>query len=237
MENELNDIYIRQRALIGEAACEALSRARVVVAGLGGVGGAAFEALARVGVGHILACDCDVFEASNLNRQILCTLGALGRLKCEVARERAAQINPALEVTAFVERISPDNVSGLFDFKPDYIIDAVDSVSAKLAIIEGCAERGVRVISCMGTGNRLAADFEITDISQTAQSGCPLARVMRRELKKRGITSGVKTLCGITPPMHAPESSRAPASVSFVPPVAGYLIAGEVVREIINSKK
>ena len=235
MENDSIDIYERQRRLIGSEACERLHGARVALAGLGGVGGAAFEALARAGVGHILACDCDVFEQSNLNRQILATSGTIGLSKCAAALARAESIDPSIDAVALELRLSQENIEDFFAFSPDYVIDAVDSVSAKLALIEQSLKRGVRVISCMGTGNRIFADFEIVDIADTASSGCPLARVMRRELKRRGIVSGVKTLCGKTPPFPPADGERAPASVSFVPPVAGYLIAGEVIRDIIST--
>ncbi|MEG0750500.1 MAG: ThiF family adenylyltransferase [Oscillospiraceae bacterium] len=224
----------RQRRLLGDEACAVLARARVAIAGLGGVGGAAFEALVRAGVGSLAVCDCDVFERSNLNRQILATESVLGERKVTAARARAMAINPSTDIAAIDLRLDEGNLSEFLEPTPDYVIDAIDSVSAKIALIEECLRRGVPIISCMGTGNRLFADFEIVDIEKTANSGCPLARVMRHELRSRAVERGVTVLCGKTPPIKPPDGGRSPASISFVPPIAGYMLAGHVVRELIK---
>ena len=218
----------RQINLIGTEQSSRLEEARIAVIGLGGVGGAAVEALARCGVGSIFLMDGDVFDETNLNRQILCTRRDIGRPKAEVARERVESINPECRVTAVNEVLGRDNVGILDGFRPDCVIDAVDQVTAKLLIIQWCKENGVHVVSSMGTGNRIdAGSFRIGDITDTSGCGCPLARVMRRELRARGIT-GVDVLYGKEAPLRTGD--RVPASISFVPPVAGYLIAGHAVR-------
>ena len=223
----------RQNNLIGPEQSSRLEGARIAVIGLGGVGGAAAEALARCGVGELFLMDGDVFNETNLNRQILCTRKDIGRPKAEVARERVGSINPECRVTAVNGTLGRDNVEELLSgFGPDCVIDAVDQVTAKLLIIEGCKTNGVHVVSSMGTGNRTdAGSFRIGDISETAGCGCPLARVMRRELRARDI-SGIDVLYGADAPVHT--GNRVPASISFVPPVAGYLIAGHAVRTFLG---
>lgn len=222
----------RQNNLIGPEQSFKLENARVAVIGLGGVGGAAVEALARCGVGSLFLMDGDVFDETNLNRQILCTRRDIGRSKAETAADRVGSINPGCRVTAVNAVLGKDNIGILGSFSPDCVIDAVDQVTAKLLIIQWCKENGVHVISSMGTGNRMdAGSFRIGDISDTAGCGCPLARVMRRELKAKGIT-GVDVLYGAEAPVHT--GNRVPASISFVPPVAGYLIAGHAVRSFLG---
>lgn len=231
MENWL----IRQEMLIGKNAAQSLINARVAVIGLGGVGGAALEAIARCGVGNIFAMDYDVFEASNLNRQILAFADTVGIAKSDIAAIRVKAINSDVEVTAVNKRFCAETAHLLAEFRPDFVIDAVDSVTAKLEIIELCKEHEIPVISCMGTGNRLDAGlFKIGDISDTANGcGCPLARVMRRELRRRGITD-VTVLYDTAVPLESESEGRTPGSISFVPPVAGYLMAGYVGRMLIK---
>ena len=196
------------------------------------MGGAVTEALARCGIGTLLLMDCDAFDETNLNRQILATRQEIGRRKAEVAAERVRSVNPECDVTAVDMRLDSDSVGILDTFRPDCVIDAVDQVTAKLLIIGWCKENGVHVISSMGTGNRTdASSFRIADIEDTAGCGCPLARVMRRELRARAITE-VDVLYGADPPEHTGD--RTPASISFVPPVAGYLIAGFAVRRYLG---
>lgn len=221
----------RQTMLIGAQASKRLGAARVAVVGLGGVGGAAAEALARSGVGNLFLLDRDVFEPSNLNRQILATTAVIGCPKSAAARERVLSINPLAQVTARQNTFSENDDGGLVDFAPGWVIDAVDSVSAKLVLIERCKEHGIHIISSMGTGNRLEADFAIGGLAQSAASGCPLARVMRKELKKRGIDDLTALYCK-SPPIKT--GARVPGSVSYVPPIAGFMLAGYVIRAIIQ---
>lgn len=227
----MGDWLDRQRRLIGNDATASLERSRVAVIGVGGVGGAALEAIVRAGVGHILVIDCDIFDETNLNRQIIATRGEIGKEKAAAARARAHSINPNADVTAKNLRISAENISEVLDYKPDYVIDAIDSVSAKLSLIEECQKSGIPIISSMGTGNRTDCEgFTVGAIEDTAGCGCPLARVMRRELKKRGIV-GVSVLYNKNAPLET-DGERAPASISYVPPVAGYTIAGYVIRQL-----
>ena len=242
--------------LIGEENMNKLASARVAVFGIGGVGGFTVEALARSGVGHIELIDHDTIAESNLNRQIIATQDAIGRDKVDVMKERILSINPDVDVVVHKCFYLPENKDD-FDFsKYTYIVDAVDTVTAKLTIIEEAKKAGVSVISSMGTGNKLdPTAFEVADISKT--SVCPLAKVMRRELKKRGI-SHVKVVyskedaripienneqvqcedCAksatenMEQPIETGRKKIAPASIAFVPSVAGLIIAGEVIKDI-----
>lgn len=243
----------RTKRLIGKDNTDILADACVAVFGVGGVGGFTVEALARSGVGHIELIDHDTVAESNLNRQIIATRDCIGRDKVDVMKERILSINPNADVVVHKCFYLPENKDD-FDFtKYTYIVDAVDTVTAKLTIIEEAKKAGVPVISSMGTGNKLdPTAFEVADISKT--SVCPLAKVMRRELKKRGI-SHVKVVYSkedartpIEDDEHVPgedsttaiiESMEsggrkkiAPASIAFVPSVAGLIIAGEVIKDI-----
>lgn len=222
----------RQNKLIGAEQSARLAEARIAVIGLGGVGGGAVEALARCGVGNLFLMDGDVFDETNLNRQILCTRENIGLQKAAEAEKRVLGINPECSVTAVCDWLDSDTVGLLAEFRPDCVIDAVDRVTAKLIIIGWCRDNGVHVISSMGTGNRTdAGSFRIGDISETAGCGCPLSRIMRRELRARGIDR-VDVLFAQDPPQKT--DGRTPASISFVPPVAGYLIAGHAVRRFLG---
>ena len=222
----------RQNKLIGEELSNRLAAARFAVIGLGGVGGGVAEALARCGVGNLFLMDGDVFDETNLNRQILCTRENVGLQKASEAEKRVHDINPDCNITAVCDWLDRDTVGLLSEFRPDCVVDAVDRVTAKLIIIEWCMENSVHVISSMGTGNRIDAEsFRIGDISDTAGCGCPLSRIMRRELRARGILS-LDVLYAQDPP--ARSGDRTPASISFVPPVAGYLIAGHAVRHFLG---
>ena len=204
---------------------------------MGGVGGYTAEALVRSGVGKLTLVDSDTVAESNINRQIIATTQTIGRYKTEVMKERALDINPEIEVTEHRCFFLPDN-AGEFDFTQyDYVVDAVDTVTAKLALVEAAERAAVPIISCMGAGNKLnPGAFEVTDIYQT--SVCPLAKVMRRELKQRGIKR-LKVLYSreeaLKPQIDAePQEGRraTPGSVAFVPSVAGLMIAGEVIRDL-----
>ncbi len=230
-------MFSRTEALVGRDGLEKLKKSRAAVFGLGGVGGYVVEALVRAGVGALDIFDGDTVSLSNLNRQIIATQNTVGRDKTEVTAERIARINPLCKVTARKMFVMPEN-AGQIDFSVyDYVVDAIDTVSGKLAIIEGAKACGVPVISCMGAGNKLnPAAFEVADIEKT--SVCPLARVMRRELKKRGI-SGVKVVFSRELPATGAVSEQdggktAPASISFVPPAAGFIAAGEVIKDLLG---
>ena len=223
--------------LIGKASIATLSRSRVAVFGAGGVGSYVIEALARSGVGAIDIIDNDTVSESNLNRQIIALHSTIGLHKIEVAKSRVLDINPDCVVTTFETFVLPENID-TFDFKAyDYIVDAIDTVSGKIAIIEKATNEGIPVISSMGTGNKLdPTKFQIADITRT--SVCPLARVMRYEMKKRGIKK-LKVLFSTEEPIK-PEAEKdergkvPPGSISFVPSVAGLIIGGEVIRDLIK---
>lgn len=233
--------FARTELLLGKEGLEALAAKRVAVFGIGGVGGFTVEALARSGVGAIDIIDNDKISLTNINRQIYATHKTVGRYKVDVAAERIAEINPDCKVTAHKIFYMPDT-QDKFDFTEyDYIVDAIDTVTGKLAIIENAKRCGTPVISCMGAGNKLdPTAFEVADIYET--SVCPLAKVMRRELKKRGIER-LKVVYSKEEPVKPAGGSEAeerteernvPGSVAFVPSVAGLIIAGEVIKDLIK---
>lgn len=228
--------YERTELLLGSGAYETLSSKRVAVFGVGGVGGYTVEALARAGVGTLDLIDSDCVCLSNINRQIIATRKTLGMLKVDAAAERCRDINPDIKVNTYPVFFLPENADD-FDFsKYDYVVDAVDTVSAKIGIAQKAKELGVPAISSMGAGNKLHPElFEVADIYET--SVCPLARVMRRELKKRGINS-LKVVYSKEPPAetNAPveNGKKIPGSVSFVPSAAGLIIAGEVIKDLLG---
>lgn len=233
--------FSRTELLIGGEGLERLRASSVMVAGIGGVGSHCIEALARSGVGRLMLVDNDRVSLTNINRQSVACHSTVGRYKTQVMKERIWDICPDIKTQTWETFILPENAEGLLEEKPDYIVDAVDTVTAKLALAENAIARGIPIISSMGTGNKLHAElFEIADLSKT--SVCPLCRVMRRELKKRGIFH-LKALYSREKPadvsMRASQEERGrkrslPGSVSFVPPVAGLLIAGEVIRDILE---
>lgn len=218
---------------------ERLKQCRVILFGVGGVGGFVGEALVRGGVGSITVVDHDTVGLTNLNRQIIALHSTLGMKKVEVFRRRALDINPDLNITALDSFLLPDNIGQFELSKYDYIVDAIDTVSAKIALAVTAEQTGVPLISCMGTGNKLDPFlFRITDVYKT--SVCPLARVMRRELKARGV-SHLKVLYSDEPPLTPAPSEensgkrQTPGSVSFVPSAAGLMIAGEVIKDLIHT--
>lgn len=241
----------RMEMLLGGEAVERLQRARVAVFGIGGVGGYVAEALARSGIGAFDLIDSDKVAESNINRQIIALSSTIGRYKTDVMKERILEINPAAEVNVFHCFFLPEN-KDFFDFSSySYVADAVDTVTAKIELAIQAQRYQIPVISSMGTGNKLnPAGFEVADIYET--SVCPLARVMRRELKKRGI-KGLKVVYSREEPISQerkeedsisgkkdarekgkPSLRPVPGSVSFVPPAAGLIMAGEIVKDIIN---
>lgn len=223
--------FVRAEQMLGKENMKRLSEASVAIFGIGGVGGAVAEALARMGIGRLTLVDHDLVEESNLNRQIIALHSTVGSPKVEVMKERIADINPNALTDARQVFYSAENADD-FDFTAyDYIVDAVDTVSAKLLLIERAKQANVPILSSMGTGNKWnPMAFRIAEIEKT--SVCPLARVMRRELKKRGIQK-VKVLYSEELPC-AGDGSRTPGSVSFVPPAAGYLIAAQVVKDLLK---
>ena len=225
--------FSRTELLLGEEAMEILKNARVAVFGIGGGGGYVTEALARSGVGALDLTDKDRVCLSNLNRQIIATHKSIGKYKTEVMRERILDINPEAEVRTHECFYLPET-KGEFDFSSySYVVDAVDTVTAKLSLAEEAKAAGVPIISSMGAGNKLNPFlFEAADIYET--SVCPLARVMRRELRKRGIDH-LKVVYSKEAPLRPLREADGPGSTAFVPSVAGLLIASEVIRDLTES--
>ena len=242
--NNMNEQFLRTAMLLGEAAVERLRSARVAVFGIGGVGGYTVEALARSGIGQIDLIDSDTVSRSNINRQILATHSTVGMPKVEAAKLRILDINPECVVRSHQVFYTPETADS-FDFREyDYIVDAIDTVTGKLALVERAVAVNTPIICCMGTGNKLdAAAFQVADISKTTM--CPLARIMRKELGKRGIKH-LKVVYSqeeaLTPTGWEEEAAalgkrQIPGSVAFVPGAAGLILAGEVVKDIAFNEK
>lgn len=245
--------FSRTELLIGPAGLERLAKAKVAIYGVGGVGSYAVEALARAGIGHLVLVDFDQVCLTNINRQLAALHSTVGRDKVDVLHERIRDINPEARVTVCREFITGENAESLIPDDCDYIIDAVDNITAKLALADTALARGIPIIAAMGAGNRLdPTRLRIGDISETSMD--PLARVMRRELKKRGIVRGLKVVYSQETPLkpleqgagcrtecicpggdaHCGRKRSVPGSVSFVPPVAGMLLASQVVRDLLE---
>ena len=239
----MREEFSRTAFLLGEEAMERLEKARVAVFGLGGVGGYVVEALARGGIGALDLVDNDTVSRSNINRQILATYATVGMPKVEAAKQRLLQINSELEIRTYQTFYTPATADE-FDFSQyDYIVDAIDTVTGKLELISRAFAVNTPVISCMGTGNKLdASAFEVEDISKTTM--CPLARIMRKELSKRGIKH-MKVVYSkeeaLSPTGWEEEAAaigkrQIPGSISFVPGAAGLILAGEVIKDIAFGK-
>ncbi len=242
MQQELS----RTEMLLGEEKLLKLDKAKVVLLGLGGVGGSAFETLVRGGIGHLTVVDNDIFTLSNLNRQVLSTYNNIGEFKVDVAEKRAKEINRYCHIKTYRAFINDDNMKELIPLGTNYVIDAIDTVSSKLQVISYCNTHGIPIISSMGTGNKLdPTKLMVTDIFTTIM--CPLAKVMRKELRRRGVgylkvvASSEKPLV----PMKIEEKKEegalsllqkrsTPGSTSFVPPAAGIILAGEVINDLIR---
>ena len=231
--------YSRTELLVEKEGLQRLKDATVMVLGVGGVGSHCIEALARSGVGRLILVDNDKVTLTNINRQSIAYHSTIGQYKTKLMKDRIWDISSEIEVITHEKFILPENLHEIFDRKVDYIIDAIDTVTAKLALVEYAKQQDIPIISCMGTGNKLHPElFEITDISKT--SVCPLCKVMRKELKERGIKH-LKVLYSKEKPVDTSGKSTGenmgkrralPGSISFVPPVAGLLIAGEVIRTL-----
>ena len=236
--------FSRTEMLLGEEAMEKLKKSQVAIFGIGGVGSYVVEILARSGVGEFVLVDKDEVSETNINRQLIATTKTIGMDKVEVAKERIMDINPEAKVEIFKEFYSKENSDKILNESISYVVDAIDTVTAKLTLIEECKKKNIPVISCMGTGNKLdPTKFEIADISKT--SICPLAKVMRKELSKRNIKN-VKVLYSKEEPAKNKteiEENKgetkdriipAIGSIAFVPSVAGIMIAGEVIKDLVK---
>ncbi len=223
--------WARTEMLLGKKGIEKMSKARVAIFGIGGVGGYACEALARTGIGKIDLFDSDIVSQSNLNRQIIATIKTIGKLKVDVMKERLLEINPNLEVHTYPIFFSKENQNE-YDFTNyTYIVDAIDTVDSKIALILKAQNEGINIISSMGTGNKLnPTKLEVADIYKTEV--CPLAKKMRKELKQNGVKK-LKVVYSNEEPIKTGE--KVPGSIMIVPATAGLIIAGEVIKEIINN--
>lgn len=230
--------FSRSELILGSESTQILDKSRVALFGLGGVGSFAAEALARAGVGSLLLVDNDTVSLTNLNRQLFALNSTLGRLKTETARDRIKDINPKCEVKIISKFYLPENAEEFFEENADYIADAIDTVSAKLSLAKIAFERKIPLISCMGTGNKKDPSlFRISDINETHT--CPLCRVMRQELKKRQVPA-LRVVWSPEEPEKPAESSESgskravPGSLPFVPPVAGMIMAGEIIMNLLK---
>lgn len=231
----MEERFIRTELLIGKKAVEKLEKTNVAIFGIGGVGSYVVEALARAGIGNFVLVDKDEVDITNVNRQIIATTSTIGKPKVEVARDRILDINPNANIKIYQEFFLTES-HNIFDNEIDYIVDAVDTVTAKIELAVRADKLNIPIISCMGTGNKLDPTmFEISDIYNTSE--CPLAKVMRKELKARKIKK-LKVLYSKEKPVKisnmVDNKKLVPASISFVPSVAGLIIAGEVIKDIIK---
>ena len=233
--------FCRTELLVGEEGINKLHNSKVIVFGIGGVGSFVVEALTRAGVGNLILVDNDTICISNLNRQIHATQATVGMIKVEAMKERVISINPNCNVEAKQVFITADNISEIIPSDVDYVVDAIDTVTSKLALAEYCYKNNINIISSMGTGNKMdPTQFRVSDVFKTKV--CPLAKVMRHELRKRGVKK-LKVVYSEEMPM-TPDKGRAvpsakrqtPGSISFVPPVAGMIIGGEVIKDLTGIK-
>lgn len=234
----MTTIYQRTEMLIGTTGLEALQQAHIAIAGIGGVGSYVVEALARAGVGKLTLVDHDTIDITNINRQIHALQSTVGMPKVEAMAERVKAINPEIEVVTHQEMLLEDNYGQIFSEQYDYLVDAVDMVTAKVNLVLFAKEKEIPIICSMGTANKLDnTSFVISDISKTHT--CPLARAMRKALKDRGITKGVEVLYSTAPALkvagETEEGKRVPpATISYVPATAGLLLAGHIIQQIIE---
>lgn len=231
----MSDMFSRTELLLGKEKVDILKNSKVAIFGIGGVGSFVLEGLARAGIGSFILIDNDTISESNLNRQLIATTKTIGRTKVEVAKERILEINPNANIEIYKEFFMPDTREEIINESIDYIVDAIDTVTAKIELIVRAKKLNIKIISSMGTGNKLnPTKFEIADIYKT--SVCPLAKVMRKELRKRDINE-LKVLYSREEPIRIGKNlkeKQVPGSISFVPSVAGLIIAGEVIKDLIK---
>ena len=228
----MEDMLTRTRVLLGEEKVNKISKSKLVIFGVGGVGSYALEAVVRAGIKEVILIDYDTINITNLNRQLITTTENLGDLKVNAAAKRVKLINPEIKVTVFPEKVNEENVSDFIPLNTDYVIDAIDDIKGKIAIIKFCVENNIKIISSMGTGNRtMFKDYIITDISKT--HGCPLARKLRKKLKENNIYSGVSVMFSpVTPDIVVKD--KIIGSISFVPAQGGLKLAEKVISDIIQ---
>lgn len=229
-----DDFYQRTQIIIGKENIEKIKNMHIVICGIGGVGSFVLEALARIGVGNLTIIDKDVVEATNINRQIIALQSTIGKYKVDVAKERILDINPQAKVKATCINITSDNIDEIIsiDDNIDYVVDCVDNIEAKIAIIFKCNNKNIKCISCMGMGNKInPLDIRVSDIYKT--NTCPLARIIRKKLKELGINKQ-KVIFSVEKPIKNNSNSNALGSISFVPSVAGLIIASEVIKDTLN---
>ena len=233
----MEEQFSRTISLIGKEKFKKLQNSTVAVYGIGGVGSYVAEGLVRGGIGHIILIDNDKISITNINRQIHATFDTIGKDKTEIMKQRILSINPEIKIETYNANEIKNGEENLIDKDIDYVVDAVDTIKKKIKLIKKAKKENVKIISCMGTGNKLdPTKFEVTDISKT--SICPLAKIIRKELKRKNIKN-VKVLCSKEEPIKIKDigentNKAVPASISFVPPVAGFIIAGEVIKDLIN---
>jgi tRNA A37 threonylcarbamoyladenosine dehydratase len=234
--------FARTELIIGQEGLQKLKNSKVAVLGVGGVGSYTVEALARAGIGSLVLVDFDVVDATNINRQLHALHNSVGKVKVELMAERVKLINPDISVTTIQEFYTPENGDEILDSSLDYVVDAIDTVTNKLDLIKRCVTSNIPVVASMGAGNKIdPTAFKVGDISET--SVCPLAKVVRRELRKAGINQGVKVVYSTEPAikpavdLSTPLKKQAPGSISFVPATAGLILASVVVRDLLLKSK
>lgn len=230
MNFNVEDIYQRTKLVIGEVGIQKLKKSKVCICGIGGVGSYTLEALARIGVGNITVIDKDKLDVTNINRQIIATVNNVDKPKVNCAKERIREINPDINVTCIDTYLDEKNTAENIDSTYDYVVDAIDTINSKVSLIKHCYENNIKIISCMGMGNKLnPLDIKVSDIYKT--SVCPLAKIMRKRLKEENIRK-LKVVYSEELPIK--NDTGVLGSVSFVPSVAGLVIASEVVKDILN---
>jgi len=230
--------FARTKMLIGEKGLALLQQSKVIVFGVGGVGSFTVEALARAGIGYLVLVDFDTIDVTNINRQLPALHSTIGQYKVDLLQKRIMEVNPQAQVDIYKEKVDAENVKTFLEGNPSYLVDAIDIISAKVALIVTAQQMGIPIVSAMGAGNRLdPSKLKIGDLSETAGCGCALARIMRRELKRKGIIKGVQVVYSVEQPQKNTDISlsRIPGSISFVPSVAGLFLAAEVINNILGN--